>query len=193
MTRIQWRARMPTHSTLVVTIAVCALAYLVGLLIYFFRAGPKEIVIVALASWLGVFVLVPSERVLKVGLLFWILTFGLGWRTLHWGDIVTIHPAEVLVWIIFLGLLARMALRGANYDISLPTAVTLFDLLSVRHDYGTRALPVHSRSNSTEQSFCECHSVSLCCEMVDHESARVGTRGQAGYPCHFLCELPGID
>ena len=56
-------------------------------------------------------VFATGERALKVGVVFLVLTFGLGYRTLHVTPNVSVHPSELVVW----GLLAFPLLQPANW------------------------------------------------------------------------------
>jgi hypothetical protein len=67
-------------------------------------------VIVTSVALAGLLVFATGERGLKVGLVFLVLTFGLGYRTVHFTPSLSVHPSELVLW----GLLALPALQATQ-------------------------------------------------------------------------------
>jgi hypothetical protein len=88
--------------------------------------GIREFVILLL-SIIAVFVfLIPARQILQVGFLLWICTFGFGWRTLYLTPSLTIHPAEVLVYLLFVVLALHTIAQRSSFKLLVPLPVLLF-------------------------------------------------------------------
>ncbi len=107
------------------------LAFSVGSMIARFHFGVRELVIFTVVVLLGGFILVPSQRVLRLGFFFWILTFGFGWRTIYLTPNLNIHPSEVTVTLLFVAMLAVAIVRRERIDFSIPVLIPLFLMFAV--------------------------------------------------------------
>jgi hypothetical protein len=63
--------------------------------------------IVALAALIGGVVVFGGERGIRFGFVLWALTLALGYRTLQYTKDLTIHPAELLLWLLFFCILSQ--------------------------------------------------------------------------------------
>jgi hypothetical protein len=71
--------------------------------------------------------LVLSKDKIRNGYLFFILTLGLGWRTFHVTKALRIHPAEVVIWTLFVCCLAQSHARHGKKSVgSLPLWLWVF-------------------------------------------------------------------
>jgi hypothetical protein len=71
--------------------------------------------------------LVLSEDKIRNGFLFFICTLGLGWRTFHVTDALRIHPAEVVLCVLFICCLGqRRPARSGMWHGSLPGWLLIF-------------------------------------------------------------------
>ncbi len=123
-----------SSSTLVLILVLAFLvvaALAMGPLINMWHVGAREMVILVLVILLGLLVLMPSEPILKLGFLVWIVTFGFGWRTIHISDSLNIHPAEVLAWILFFAVFTRSVIRRVPLDFSISPFILLFLLFVI--------------------------------------------------------------
>lgn len=110
----------PRALQILVIAGACVLAPALGY--YFARSGfqLRELIILGLGIAGLLFVLMPSDRVLEVGFGLWVLTFGLGWRTVYITTDLNIHPSEVLAWLLFGLLLVRGLTRQSRPDFKIP-------------------------------------------------------------------------
>lgn len=60
-----------------------------------------------------------GERGIRFGLVLWVLTLALGYRTIEWTSNLRIHPSEILIWLLFVCVFAQRQLRSAT-RFSLP-------------------------------------------------------------------------
>lgn len=118
-------------STILILAALVAAAVLLGPLISLLRFGVRELAILVLVFVTAFLVLIANERVLKIGFGLWILTFAFGWRTLYLTANLNVHPAEVLIFLLFLFSFARAVISRTQLDFSLPILIPLFMLLAV--------------------------------------------------------------
>lgn len=111
------------------TIFIICILWLVALatgpVIVGFHFGVRELVIFLVALLLAIMLLFPSQRVLQLGFVLWILTFGFGWRTLYITPILNIHPSEVAVDILFVSTLAMAIVNRKKIDFSIPVIIPL--------------------------------------------------------------------
>lgn len=116
-------------------ILVIAGACVVALALGYFFAGSgfqiRELAIFGLGIAALLLVLMPSDRVLEVGFGLWVLTFGLGWRTVYFTDNLNVHPSEVLAWLLFVLLLVRGTTRGRKPDFKIPMWIPVLVALAV--------------------------------------------------------------
>ena len=70
----------------------------------------KEL-IVALGALAGAVVVFGGERGIRFGLILWVLTLALGYRTIEWTENLRIHPSEILIWVLFLCIFVQRQLR----------------------------------------------------------------------------------
>jgi hypothetical protein len=75
--------------------------------------------IVAFAALAGGVVIFGGERGIRFGFVLWALTLALGYRTLQYTKDLTIHPAEILLWLLFFCILAQRRLVSVT-RISFP-------------------------------------------------------------------------
>ncbi len=81
--------------------------------------------IVAFAALIGGIVVFGGERGIRFGFVLWVLTLALGYRTLQYTKDLTIHPAELLLWLLFFCILAQRELASVT-RITLPLWIWLF-------------------------------------------------------------------
>jgi hypothetical protein len=74
---------------------------------------------VALGAIMGAIIVFGGERGIRFGLVLWVLTLGLGYRTVQWTPNLRIHPAEILIWLLFACIFAQRQLI-AESRLSLP-------------------------------------------------------------------------
>lgn len=123
--------RSPTLIAIVVVAFLVIAAVALGPLIQLGHVGAREMVILILTISVGVLVLVPAERILRLGFKLWIITFGFGWRTIHITDNLNIHPAEVLAWLLFFAIFARSVVRHVRLDFSIQPLILVFMLFVI--------------------------------------------------------------
>src|SRR5213075_1091471 len=63
--------------------------------------------IVAFAAMIGGIVVFGRAWVIRFGFVLWALTLALGYRTLHYTPDLTIHPSEILLWLLFFSILGH--------------------------------------------------------------------------------------
>jgi hypothetical protein len=88
--------------------AVLFVVSLVAVELYVDRQGMsyKEL-IVALGLVIGSVVVFGGERGIRFGLVLWVLTLALGYRTVEWTPNLRIHPSEILIWVLFICVCAQ--------------------------------------------------------------------------------------
>jgi hypothetical protein len=64
-------------------------------------------VIVALALLVGGIVIFGGERGIRLGLVLWVLSLALGYRTVEWTRNLRIHPSEILLWVLIICVCAQ--------------------------------------------------------------------------------------
>src|SRR6266404_4197129 len=95
--------------TLVIVLGV------IGVLFYADRQGLsyKEL-IVSLGALIVAVIIFGGERGIRFGLVLWVLTLALGYRTIEWTQNLRIHPSEILVWLLFACICAQRQLRSST-------------------------------------------------------------------------------
>jgi hypothetical protein len=78
----------------------------------------KEL-IVALGVLIVAVIVFGGERGIRFGLVLWVLTLALGYRTIEWTENLRIHPSEILIWLLFVCICAQRELRSST-RFSLP-------------------------------------------------------------------------
>jgi hypothetical protein len=112
-------------SSLFVLIAVL-FTTLINVYVIDFGISYRE-VIVASGVLAGLLVFAAGERGIKVGLVFLVLTFGLGYRTMHVTPNLSVHPSELVIWGLFaLPILQPATWRQRKRTIWLPNWLVLF-------------------------------------------------------------------
>ena len=81
--------------------------------------------IVALGAIAFAVVVFGGERGIRFGLILWVLTLALGYRTIEWTRNLRIHPSEILIWVLFFCIFAQRQLRSTT-RFSLPWWVWMF-------------------------------------------------------------------
>jgi hypothetical protein len=66
--------------------------------------------IVVFAALIGGIVVFGREGGIRFGFVLWALTLAMGYRSLHYTKDLTIHPAEILLWLLFVCILAQREL-----------------------------------------------------------------------------------
>jgi hypothetical protein len=75
--------------------------------------------IVAFGALIGGIVVFGRAWGIRFGFVLWALTLALGYRTLHYTPDLTIHPSEILLWLLFFSILAHRELVAIT-RISIP-------------------------------------------------------------------------
>ena len=70
-------------------------------------------------------ILFGGERGIRFGLVLWVLTLALGYRTIEWTHNLRIHPSEILLWLLFVCIFAQRELRSTT-KFSLPWWLWMF-------------------------------------------------------------------
>jgi len=78
----------------------------------------KELIVGLGALTVAVIVL-GGERGIRFGLVLWVLTLALGYRTIEWTPNLRIHPSEILIWLLFICIFTQRKLRS-SIGFSLP-------------------------------------------------------------------------
>jgi|GEM_PF-4607717 len=125
MERIRFRIDLQRFVIPLVIVASCAIALWLGMTIARSGYGVREIAILVLGIIGLVLVLLPSERILRIGFYFWLLTFGFGWRTLYLTPSLNIHPIEVLGYTLVFLVILNSVLHRTPLDVRLPKLVLL--------------------------------------------------------------------
>ena len=81
--------------------------------------------IVALGVLIVAVIVFGGERGIRFGLVLWVLTLALGYRTIEWTQNLRIHPSELLIWLLLACIFAQRQLV-ANSRLSLPWWLWLF-------------------------------------------------------------------
>lgn len=76
-------------------------------------------VIVGLALLVGAVVIFGGERGIRLGLVLWVLSLALGYRTVEWTPNLRIHPSEILLWVLLICVCAQRQFQTAT-RFSLP-------------------------------------------------------------------------
>jgi hypothetical protein len=128
MNRPFFQPRLAEWTTPLIVLLSIGLAFLLGTLVAAWEFAPRELVILALAAAGLIFLLAPSETIVRVAFILWLLTFGFGWRTLYLTSSFTIHPLEVLAYLLFVVLIARAVVRRERLDWKPPLPILLLTL-----------------------------------------------------------------
>src|SRR5712672_380786 len=75
--------------------------------------------LIGLGALLLAVIVFGGERGIRFGLVLWVLTMALGYRTIEWTTDLRIHPSEILIWLLFVCVFAQRQLRSAT-RFSLP-------------------------------------------------------------------------
>jgi hypothetical protein len=75
--------------------------------------------ILGLGALIAAVIVFGGERGIRFGLVLWVLTLALGYRTIEWTKDLRIHPSEILIWLLFISIFAQRQLRLAT-RLSLP-------------------------------------------------------------------------
>lgn len=129
MTKIQF-ADKSSWLRVAIIAAACASALGLGILFAMLHLQLRELVILILALVTFGLVVIPTERVLLLGFWLWIFSFGLGWRTIDVVGVLSIHPSEVLAWLLFGVLITRSVLQRQPLDWKIPIALPLLMILA---------------------------------------------------------------
>src|SRR6266542_1991026 len=78
----------------------------------------KDIIVVLGALIAGV-IIFGGERGIRFGLVLWVLTLALGYRTVEWTSNLRIHPSEILIWLLLACILVQRQLASSS-RLSLP-------------------------------------------------------------------------
>src|SRR5258708_27513824 len=78
----------------------------------------KEL-IVGLGVLVAAIIIFGGERGIRFGLVLWVLSLALGYRTIEWTKNLRIHPSEILIWLLFMSVFAQRQLRSST-RFSLP-------------------------------------------------------------------------
>jgi len=105
------------------SLAIASALLLLGILaveFYVDRRGfsYKELIVVLGALIMAVIVF-GGERGIRFGLVLWVLTLGLGYRTVEWTPNLRIHPSEILIWVLFVCIFFQRKML-ADSRLSLP-------------------------------------------------------------------------
>lgn len=102
------------------------LTSLINLYVVDYGITYREVIVSSLAV-AGLLVFTAGGRGLKVGMVFLVLTFGLGYRTMHFTPRLSIHPSEFVLWGLFaLPVLQRTGGQRSTTTIWLPYWLLLF-------------------------------------------------------------------
>jgi hypothetical protein len=99
------------------SLAIGALMVLGAIAVQFYadRQGLsyKEL-IVGLGVITGAIIIFGGERGIRFGLILWVLTLALGYRTLEVTQNLRIHPSEILIWLLFACICVQRQLRSST-------------------------------------------------------------------------------
>lgn len=130
MTRFSRSRFFPSSRIAAAIVALFLAAIAVGPLVQLLHVGIREIAILGLIVITLPLIFMPTDRVLRFGFTLWILTFALGWRTIYLTPNLNIHPTEVIVWILFISVIAQSAMKNTSLDFSLPLEILCFMLFA---------------------------------------------------------------
>ena len=101
-----------------IKIALIGLAIVLGVMVVDYYAERQGLsyreLIVALGALVFAVVVFGGERGIRFGLVLWILTLALGYRTIEWTPNLRIHPSEILLWVLFFCIFAQRELRSTT-------------------------------------------------------------------------------
>ena len=113
-------------SSCVFVLIAVLLTTLIDLYVLDYGISYRE-VIVTLVALAGFSVFVAGDRGLKVGLVFLVMTFGLGYRTMDVTPSLHVHPSELVLWgLLALPILQPAIWRRSEVKIWLPRWLILF-------------------------------------------------------------------
>ena len=115
----------------VIVVFILILGVAIGPLVQILHVGVREIAIAIMIVLMAMLVLVPSERVLGLAFTLWVLTFAFGWRTIYLTTDLNVHPAEVLVFLLFFALIALSIVRHTRLDFSIPAILVVFAMFTL--------------------------------------------------------------
>ena len=104
--------------------SLIGLAFLIlsGVALYFYadRRGLsyRELIIVSSVLVMAIIVF-GRERGIRFGFVLWVLTLALGYRTIAWTKELTIHPSEILLWLLLACILVQRRMV-ANARLTFP-------------------------------------------------------------------------
>lgn len=76
-------------------------------------------IIIGLSGVAAAVIIFGGERGIRFGLVLWVLTMALGYRTIEWTKDLRIHPSEILIWLLFACIFFQRELRSST-RFSLP-------------------------------------------------------------------------
>jgi len=82
-------------------------------------------ILLAILGIAGIFIVVLGSRGIRIGYLVFVLTLALGYRTLDFGNLYQIHPAEALIWTLGGLLVAERILTRQSIQFRLPLWIWL--------------------------------------------------------------------
>src|SRR5258705_12623031 len=97
-------------SFFVFVIIAVLLTTLIDLYVLDYGISYREVIVTSVAL-AGFMVFAAGDRGLKVGLVFLVVTFGLGYRTMDVNPSLRVHPSELVLW----GLLALPILQPRRW------------------------------------------------------------------------------
>lgn len=95
--------------TAVIVIGALAAAYYAGS-----QGLSYKDLLVGLGALVGGVIVFGGERGIRFGLVLWVLSLALGYRTIEWTENLRIHPSEILIWLLFVCIFAQRQLRSAT-------------------------------------------------------------------------------
>jgi O-antigen ligase len=93
--------------------------------------GIRELAILLIGIVTVVVMLAPRPALLRAGFYFWIATFVVGWRQIWITSNLKIHPAEAVIWFLFLVLFVQRITQQKPIVSWLPLSYGLFLLLGI--------------------------------------------------------------
>jgi hypothetical protein len=92
---------------------------------YVWREGAsyRELIVVC-AALIGSVIVFGGERGIRSGFILWVLTLALGYRTIMWTPDLSIHPAEVILWLLVACICVQRRL-AASARLTLPIWIWL--------------------------------------------------------------------
>jgi hypothetical protein len=93
---------------------------IIGVEVYADRQGLSyRELIVALGALIVAVIVFGGERGIRLGLVLWVLTLAVGYRTVEWTPTLRIHPSEILIWLLLACICAQRELVSRS-RLSLP-------------------------------------------------------------------------